>query len=479
MRLYFKLAVLFAVLTFSFSACDKNYLSEKAFYKAGQEAKKLDLNNAGSADIDNVIRLYRVVVKKYPLTKKAAEAHFIIANLLIKDKRYNQARDELKNIVLNFHDNKKLASEAMKLTAISFLLEGNVESAVAEYKKIMEEYPLTEIGLKAPMSVVEIYKKMSDEDAVKKVYAEGIEFYDKLLGKLGPISASAVVANYKALFLYSKGDTEGAVSVWEDIIASYEKSPIIPVVAIGLGDLYAGKLKDGNKAIEKYRFVIDNYPGTVYEVNAYRKLLKFYYSRGTYQLAYDTAEKLYGLVKGKDKNFEAEAKLAMARIYEKMGEWGKCEAVLDEIASSYQDTPAALKVPLIMISHYLGRSDGERADAVSSEALKNFEKILGGGESSQFMKDQAFDIGLVMGAQTKNWEGVAELMRKLYENKSADEKSRARALFTMGYLYDKKLNNAEKAKFYYDKLKTEFPKAPYLKLMEKIKDNNSEVGDVE
>ena len=82
---------------------------------------------------------------------------------------------------------------------------------------------------------------------------------------------------------------------------------------------------------------------------------------------------------------------------------------------------------------------------------------------SDEIRQNAFDLTNIIYAKQENWDAIIEKMEKIENNKSIDKYKRARALFVIGFIYQHKLNNKEKAIEVYNEFLSSHPTHPFKK----------------
>ncbi len=106
--------LLFGLLIFS--GCRENYNAEKLYWKANKVlagVTKAQLKAEGPQVLEPAVQAYQAVVEKYPSTPKAADSLFVIANLRIKQKKFDEAIQVLQTVVANYSRMQDKPAEAV------------------------------------------------------------------------------------------------------------------------------------------------------------------------------------------------------------------------------------------------------------------------------------------------------------------------------------------------------------------------------
>ena len=132
------------------SGCGGDYLPEKYLYKARQKLSAIDVEHATPEELAPVIKAFRIVTDRWPLSKMASDAHYEIAKLYVAQEQYINARKELETIEVNFSNKSELSADAKFAVGQIYEEEGAIDQAILTYKELYDLYPYTRKGLYAP-----------------------------------------------------------------------------------------------------------------------------------------------------------------------------------------------------------------------------------------------------------------------------------------------------------------------------------------
>ncbi len=110
------------------------------------------------------IRIFRKLQKKPELLsqhKEWVENQFRLVDLFFDLKQYEQARIELKQIILRKID-PKAESKAYYLIGRSYLLEGNIELAIITFQEAEKKYGFKKTSLDSAISLADIYEQTGE-----------------------------------------------------------------------------------------------------------------------------------------------------------------------------------------------------------------------------------------------------------------------------------------------------------------------------
>lgn len=124
--------------------------------------------------------------------------------------------------------------------------------AIREYEKVINQYPESELCLKAQLGIANCYRCLND-------YHQAIKEYKKVIEKY-PTTEEAITAQRNIGISYvALKDYEEAIKVFQELIDNFPKSEEAGLSLLDRAEVYEKYLKDYNKAIELYEEYIHNY----------------------------------------------------------------------------------------------------------------------------------------------------------------------------------------------------------------------------
>lgn len=250
----------------------------------------------------------------------------------------------------------------------------NLDKAINEFNKIIEEYPDEKIAFIASMKVGICYKEL-------KKFNEAIAIFDTLLKNPGYPELFPEISYQKGICKFNLNDSKGAEEVYQNLILAYKDSDIALNILMFLYEMINSKLKTAETkedlafVEDRLSFIINNYPlkrplltsifrnlinklikkGMINEAIAYLKNLEEYFPNQTTTLAwggiisgelfeslkqYDNAETMYieALTKYPGlRAYEAWAQFNQASLYCKTGRIKEAINVSMNIIRNYND----------------------------------------------------------------------------------------------------------------------------------------------
>jgi len=268
--------VLSLVLVFLCGCGQDYYLIEKQYYRIRKEARKIYNNPFGSPpkELERVVGLFRGFVQQYPNNNLSLEAQFEIARLYAVKEEYVKAREQLKSIIEKYSNAKTILTEAIFLTGNTYQAEDNWNAALAQYKKIIRDYPTTSKGLRMPMYIARYYEFKHQPDKMIAAYQEAARHYQTLRSK-----SNNPLLNYILSGLLARSYVQ--LKEWGNALATYQgmldehmgKTRLaMDTVLMEMTLIYNRELKQKDKAKETLSLLLKNYPASRYAKVAQRLL---------------------------------------------------------------------------------------------------------------------------------------------------------------------------------------------------------------
>lgn len=239
------------------------YAIERKYYRLSKQAGKIFANPHATPpqELERVVKLLDSFAKKYPKSNLALNAEFNIARLYIVKKEYAKARAQLKQLLNQYSaQSKAISSEIVFLTGNSFEIENKWGLALLQYKKIMQEYPITTRGINIPIYIAQHYKIKYQPDKMIGAYQEAISHYKALAGQY---PGSALSFNAEALVAQcyiAMKEWASAIDAFNNLIAAYKSKINMDTVMLDMALIYQRELKDNIKAKEILERLIKDYP---------------------------------------------------------------------------------------------------------------------------------------------------------------------------------------------------------------------------
>ncbi len=238
------------------------YAIEKRYWNLQKQTEKIFKNPAASPpqELERVVNLLNGFVKKFPNNNLSLQSEFNIASLYIVKEEYDKARAQLKTLLDKYSKSGAICSEVVFMIGNSYEIEDKWNSALEQYKKIMQEYATTLRGVVVPIYIAQHYKSKYQPDKMITAYQEAIEHYrqmaDKYAGSPFAYQTDILIAKcYGEL-----KDWQNAISTFNTMIEKF-KGKVDPGEAlVSIALIYKKELKDDIKAKQALEQLIKDYP---------------------------------------------------------------------------------------------------------------------------------------------------------------------------------------------------------------------------
>lgn len=438
------------------AGCGQGYLAEKLYWKAEETARAMpkDPKSVTPQDYQRLVRAYRRVAERCPLEPLAAQSQFIIAQIYILQGEYLKAEEELLKVTRNFSQNAELASRAHFMIGNLYEQQGNWDKAVSEYENVTGLYPLSSVGLRAPIYVAEHYQRGNKIAGADKAYNKAIKDYKKLINDYSGTSIAPAVKDYLALAYVSQGKWNEAIDVWQTIVNEYPQSQLGAGSLFTIGETYVRQIKDLQKAIEVYEEFVRRNPESKIVRHARFQIGRLYFIKDDFTKAREIFEEI---LKDYPKEIElcTNAQLAVAASYEKEGSRDKTLEAYVKLKADYPDTKAGLGVPLFIAQYYLREKRVEDAESAFREAIAGYEKLIKENLNPALSAEAQDFISLAYLNQQKWAQAIGSL--KVLTDKYPDNPKASMSLFTIAAIYKKQLQEPKNAIETFQKFIQQYP----------------------
>ncbi len=249
------------VLCLVLSSCSKEYNAERALWKAGRHARDIAKNPDAipPSEYNRTIEEYKTIINKFSGLGIERDARFGLGQFYILKKDYEAARREFKEIFRLYPEEKGLLASAQFALGNSYEKEGVWEQALIEYRKLIEDFPNSNLALQMPIYIAGYYEKQREEAAREKAFRDAVQYYQRIASE-NPKTELGYSAENLIVFSYLKlGDWEKAVEALETLVIDYPKSRAVAQNLKLASDICIKKLDSPEKTVSIYeRFISEN-----------------------------------------------------------------------------------------------------------------------------------------------------------------------------------------------------------------------------
>ena len=251
------------------------YAVERDYWKVKKQVDAIFKNPEAVPpnELERVVGQLNKFVEQNPKNVLALEAEFTIARIYLVKDEFEQSRKQLKSIMAKYAKSPVICSEALFMIGNTFQAQDNWQSALEQYKKVINDYPLTTRGLETPIYIAQYYKVKFQPDKMLAAFGEAIEHYRALAEKYKDTPLA-----FKAYTLISScysatKDWPNTINTLNTVMEKFKGKVKLDVILLDLALIYKKELKDTVKTKETLERLIREYPDSKF-LTAAKTMLK-------------------------------------------------------------------------------------------------------------------------------------------------------------------------------------------------------------
>lgn len=161
------------------------YRAEKAIWKINRDFGKIskDPNTIPEAEFQRVYKGYIKFKNQYPHSKLAPIAHMLAARVHVLRKDFVKARGIYEEVIKANKNNPNICAQAVLEIGQSYTQENNFPAMIDSLRRIINNYPLTDLGYQAPLILAESYLKRGDLENGQKALNDAVDHFNGLMIK--------------------------------------------------------------------------------------------------------------------------------------------------------------------------------------------------------------------------------------------------------------------------------------------------------
>ena len=262
MKRIFSVLIIVSVFA-SLAGCGQDqYSIEREYWFSKKKAEKIFKNPHASPpkQLEKAVEALNNFIQKNPENALISSAEFNIARLYIVKGRYDDAREVLKNILEKNKESILVSAEARFLMGNSYQIEANWNMALKQYKRIVRDYPATQLGMEMPIYIAQYYKVKSLPDKMIAAYREAAAHYMNLAREY-PDSVLSLTSERLASQCYiTLREWTSAISVLNGMIEKYGGKVSLDEALMLMALIYDRELQDKVKTKEVLEKLVNDYP---------------------------------------------------------------------------------------------------------------------------------------------------------------------------------------------------------------------------
>jgi TolA-binding protein len=336
-------------------------------------------------------------------SKRADEAIFWLAEAYYQADMLKNSAENYKKIVEDYPLSKR-REEALYGLGWSYFRNKDFSTSTKYFDQMIKEFPDTKYSL-------EVLTRQGDGYYLQKNFSQAAYFYERAKRQAPGTEEGQYSAYQLCHALYRKGDFEGAITSLLEFVSYYPNSPYAPNSLYLIGWIRFRQARY-SESIDNFNFLIQAYPKSGLVARAHYAIGDAYYNMQEFELAINSYK-----------------------------------TVIEQYPTSSISTEALKSVQQSLL--ILGREE---------EAMQIIDNYVEGNEDSPFVEDFRFKKGEMFYQGRKYNDAVSEYDKFLKEHPDSDKNDEV--MYWMGKSYAN-LNEVGKALDTYEALINKFPKSEY------------------
>ncbi|HJW16353.1 MAG TPA: tetratricopeptide repeat protein [Flavisolibacter sp.] len=219
-------------------------------YATFQKAMITGINNANEK-----VNLLNTLIRKFPHSNLVDDANMEIANTYLADERFREAIPYLTTII-NATGNNSMKPQAYLKSGIAYYNLNNNESAIAQYKQLLNNYPNSPEAENALENLKVIYVEQGKPSEYADVARQA--------GKPISVSAEDSLTYSAAQLQYENGNMPAALEAFNTYLQRFSDGTYSTNAQYYRAEIYNTR-KDWQKALSSYTVVAERAPNTFAE----------------------------------------------------------------------------------------------------------------------------------------------------------------------------------------------------------------------
>lgn len=160
-----------------------NYAAERRLWRINNKfaVAARDPKIIPEVTFGKIINEYNQFIKDYPDSTLVPVAHILIGRVYMIKKDYEKARNKYEEVVKLYHDKPTIAVEVVADIGRTYAMEENSTGVINTYKRVIQNYPGTQIGMQTPILLTKLYAVKGDAVRAEEAFNAGVAQYKKLM----------------------------------------------------------------------------------------------------------------------------------------------------------------------------------------------------------------------------------------------------------------------------------------------------------
>jgi tetratricopeptide (TPR) repeat protein len=389
-----------------------------------------------------------------------------VADLFLREGQVDSSIAAYRRIIADYEDEPSIGSRAQYSLAMVYQGTGRWPEAVTVFETLLQNYPPfqqtpqrpSENILSIPLYVASTYLERGDSLRAGEYFQKAREYLSGVTAQW-PETPTAQLAQNQIVNTYMQQQRwSSAVSALERLMAMLEEGDDPPDALFVMAALYSDRLDKPDRARAIYEDMLQRYPDSERLSRALLAIGQLYFQRGDLP----EARRFFGRVieeYPQDPGAGAAAQYALALSYEFEGDWDKALNEFRWIVDNYPGTREAFTVPIYILEHYRQYGEEELAQSAYQQALRTYGDIIAGQSNTPNALQAQWHIAQSHIMMT-SWEEAAEALELLVQTYPQSQQVLP-ALMSLGEIYESHLDRTDRALGTYQMILKLAPTSPY------------------
>jgi tetratricopeptide (TPR) repeat protein len=259
---FLKIGFISTLLIASLSGCGGQYKIERDFWLTYRKYNRLlqKIDRAEEKDYQQMIVDLRRLTVNYPFLDRAAEAQLDIANLYHLQNKLDNALAEYKKVIDDYPNVHDACARAMFAIGSIYQVKGEEARAAEYFKKAVRDYPGTRTALGTPLYLGRYYEIEERPEEAEVAYSEALAYYKSIIDK-HPNGAQGISAiDYLVSCYVDKGRWQEAVDSLSEIADKHPQAHVGQKALFNMARIYEVHFEDELRADQIYEKIVDRFP---------------------------------------------------------------------------------------------------------------------------------------------------------------------------------------------------------------------------
>ncbi len=409
----------------------------------------------GIKEFGKAVKIYRELFSQK--LRLSAYSYYQYGQVLYKAGKMAEAINMLSKLQNKF-PKSKYADDAQFVIAWMHFKQGNYDTAINEYQLVMSKYP------NSPLEPIVFYS-IADCYFNKGSYENAISYYAKVIDDY-PASSYVYDAVTGIQYCYiAKDQPDNAINFINQFVVTHPKSKYNAKIMLKKGEIYFSN-ENYKLAEESYRELIQKYPKSVHAPQAY-----YWVGKSASMLNEDTvAESNFLKVISLSPKLEIgiAATLELGKIYKLKNQYPEAIKLYTDEVNKIPKSPRVAELLFMKAQVQLDAGN-------VSEAFSTFNRIIYYYDNTVFGAKAKIEMGLIELAR-QSFENAEILFKDLGEKRTDDLGAKAQYYYGLTLFQENKLDDAISAFVRVESLFSNYDEW-YIKSMIKLGDCYVRLGD--